>query len=124
MGAGSVLGKDKINKVIKGFSRLVAATEKEPHPGRSNAHPARPPSLTGLLHQALGTAVHRDLLLAAAVAEELSNAPVQWDCSFGFLAICFPIRKVMCMLVMLPRIPSEVLLFYLTRSPVCRRAGH
>lgn len=27
MGAGSVLGKDMINKVIKGFSRLVAATK-------------------------------------------------------------------------------------------------
>lgn len=49
---------------------------------------------------------------------------VQPDCSLAFLAICFPSREVMCMLVVLPRIPpQQVLLFYLTRSPVCRRAG-
>lgn len=97
MGAGSVLGKDMINKVIKGFSRLVAATEKEPHPGRSNAHPTRPPSLTGLLHQALGTAVHRDLLLAAAVAEELSNAPCSGIAHLGFWPSVFQFgRSCVC----------------------------
>lgn len=53
MGAESVLEKDTINELIKSFSKLVAATEKVPHPGWSDAHPTHPLLLSGMLQEAL-----------------------------------------------------------------------
>lgn len=97
MGAGRVLGKDVINELIKGFSRLVAATEKEPHPGWSDAHPARPLSPTGLLHQALGTTVHHGLSPAAAAARELSHAACSGIARLGFWPSVFQVgRSCVC----------------------------
>lgn len=81
MGAESVLGKDTINELIKGFSKLVAATEKVPHPGWSDAHPTHPLLLSGMLQEALGLAVHPG---PAPAAGELSHATCGGIACLGF----------------------------------------
>ena len=93
------MGKDMINELIKGLSRLVAATEKVPHPGWSDAHPARPLLLTGLLRQALGATVHLGLSPAAVAAGELSHATCGGIAHLGFWPFVFQVgRSCVCWL--------------------------
>lgn len=99
MGAGRDLEKDAINELIKGFSRLVGATEKVPHPGWSGARPAHPLWLTGLLCQALETAVHHGWSPAAAAAGELSRATCSGTARLGFWPSVFQVgRSCVCWL--------------------------
>lgn len=87
-------GEGVINELIKGFSKLAAATEKAPHPDRSDAHPARPLSLTACSVRLWGLRWHWGPLLAAAVASREPGRAVRGGITrLAFGPFVFQVRR-------------------------------